>query len=501
MKRNLINTTDTKKYYAGYLTIYMALSLMVIMALITVLLEGARQNTIRTEIEIVADTAMNSALAEYHRELLAQYDLFFIDTSYGTPHPQDAATAEHIRSYMNENFKEIPLASLQAESIVILEKSLASDENGQVLYNQIIRYMQDYTGIAALDNIMRNMQTISSYKIDTRDAESEWKHNQTILENQPVPKKEIIREELDLETGEVVKVKDYEEVPIENPADAVNQIRNMGVLHLVLEDPQTISTQTIQMQDYLSKRNPILTGTGVCIEQQHMKKQLFSSELTDKALLTTYLFQKCGYYGTELEKAHLKYQLEYILSGKESDVENLRSTVHKLIMMREMANVIFLNTDTVKKAEIKAMAAGIAAVAVAPYLQPILETSIMFAWAYVESLQDVKALLAGGKIPVIKNGVTWKTDLESILSPTSISTGNLSEEGLSYQNYLQILLYMEDDYEVLTRLMDIMEMDIRRTRYNENFRMDACMDSFQASGVVSTGGDRKYTITRRYLYE
>ena len=34
-------------------------------------------------------------MAEYHRELLKQYDLLFVDTSYGGSHPEIANTEAH----------------------------------------------------------------------------------------------------------------------------------------------------------------------------------------------------------------------------------------------------------------------------------------------------------------------------------------------------------------------------------------------------------------------
>ena len=64
----------------GYLTVYLSLSLALILSFILTLIEGARISVIRMEAECVADIGMNSVLAEFHRELLEQYDLLFVDT-------------------------------------------------------------------------------------------------------------------------------------------------------------------------------------------------------------------------------------------------------------------------------------------------------------------------------------------------------------------------------------------------------------------------------------
>ena len=47
----------------------------------------------------------------------------------------------------------------------------------------------------------------------------------------------------------------------------------------------------------------------------------------------------------------LQYELEYILAGKNSDIENLRWVAGRLILFREAANAVYLYSDRVKVAE------------------------------------------------------------------------------------------------------------------------------------------------------
>lgn len=83
----------------GYITVFLSLSLTLILSLVFTVIEGARISAIRMKFECVADIGMNSVLAEYHRELLKQYDLLFVDTSYGGSHPNIANTEAHLRRY------------------------------------------------------------------------------------------------------------------------------------------------------------------------------------------------------------------------------------------------------------------------------------------------------------------------------------------------------------------------------------------------------------------
>ena len=69
--------------YNAYLTVYLSLIFGIVLSLLFVLIEGAATGAIRAQAELVADLGIDSVFAEYNRELLEQYRLFFIDSSYG----------------------------------------------------------------------------------------------------------------------------------------------------------------------------------------------------------------------------------------------------------------------------------------------------------------------------------------------------------------------------------------------------------------------------------
>ena len=69
--------SERKQSTPGYMTVYLALVMGILLSLILTVLTAVRISTIRMYIECCADMALDSALAEYHREMLDQYDLFF----------------------------------------------------------------------------------------------------------------------------------------------------------------------------------------------------------------------------------------------------------------------------------------------------------------------------------------------------------------------------------------------------------------------------------------
>lgn len=475
----------------GYLTVYLSLTLALILSFILTLVEGARINTIRMEAEIAADIGMNSVLGEFHRELLEQYDLLFVDMSYGTACARIDNSAEHLRSYMEKNFSiqtkglfaPRDFLSLTVDKAVIREYSIASDDGGNVMKKQAVDYMKDSSVEGMLVKIKDQIGEMERLGLDTRDIAGERNHIQAQIDATPLPKEKD-------ENGEEV------EIALDNPADKVNAFRGSLVLGMILGDTSGISRAAIRTGDYLSHRQR-MTGTG------RNPQDSSGSSMTENLLFDCYLFEKCGWYGRELEKSHLKYQIEYIIAGKGSDMDNLEKVAKRLLLWRETANVIYILSDSGKCAEAEALALTLTAVLQVPALTEPVKYSILFAWAYIESLQDVKCLLNGGKVPILKTAADWKTSIESIVDFSGSLGGQENggnQKGLGYQDYLRIMLFLENAADKNMRAMDIMEMDIRKTPGNANFRMDACFDSFVGEISVSSGFGYHCDIKKRYCY-
>ena len=134
--------------------------------------------------------------------------------------------------------------------------------------------------------------------------------------------KKVTKKRYHLDTGKTEMIEEEEEVPIENPAAYVNDLRNKGILSLVVSDPAKISGKGISPEEYLSCRRDILQGTGILQERIEAGGAL--TEVKEKILLDAYIFQKFGYFGQEKEGAGLDYQVEYLLEGKGTDTENLK---------------------------------------------------------------------------------------------------------------------------------------------------------------------------------
>ncbi len=472
----------------GYITVFLSLSLTLILSLVFTVIEGARISAIRMKFECVTDIGMNSVLAEYHRELLKQYELLFVDTSYGGSRPEIANTEAHLQNYAQKNcrpgagghlFGGRDFLAMDMGTVEIPEYSVASDDNGAVLKRQITDYMNDYPVGAVLDKLSANIGLLQGAGIDTKDMEAWRGQYESQIASIGLPEKET-------EDG------GKEEVALNNPADPVNATRSSGVLNLVLEDPSAVSPVKVNLGDYISHRPGRMAGTGLCADAAEAGGE------PNELVFQMYLFEKCGYYGAEMDKSLLKYQMEYILAGRDTDWQNLEQVAKKLLLWREAANMLYLLSDSRRVAEAQVLALALTAVMLMPELAEPVKYTILFAWAYVESLQDVKTLFSGGRVPIFKTASDWKTGIGCLKNVRGSLSEDSGGKGLSYKEYLQIMVFLQDAGTRTERAMDIMEMDIRRTPGNAGFRLDGCFDAYQARLEVKSRFGYSYEMTRRY---
>lgn len=474
----------------GYLTVFLALSLTVLLSLCLTLVEGARNNGARFMAEYALDVGMNSILAEYHRELLKQYDVFFVDTSYGSSLPSGYKTADHLREYMDRNFScedlgigifNQDLYGLSVQNIRLGNLAVAADEQGKVFRKQAIQYMYDKYGLSILSEVEQWEKIVKEYNLDHSDV---------------TERRQAVDGRIAALDGTQIQVSEEEwvEVDVDNPADQVNVRRNKGVLLLAMKDTDHLSNAGLSKSQASSNRE-LYRGQGPIAPRSGQET------LPELLLFDEYILEKCSFYGEELDKSHMKYQVEYILAGKDNDLDNLKSIASRLLLIREAANVAYLFADSGKRAQASALAATVSAVLLLPELQLLLEYSILFAWAFAESVYDVRSLFDGGKVPILKAESTWHTDIGALFEAAAGESGGKSETGLSYEDYLRVLLKMTDTNIKTMRLLDMVELDIRKTAGNQNFRIDGCIDGMRIEANIISRYGYAFVLQRDCFYE
>lgn len=478
--------------YKGYLTIYISLTLTVMLSLCLTLIEGARRSTIRLETECIADIALNSVMAEYHRELFEQYNLFYIDSSYGSAYPSYYNMEARLRYYLEQNLNMQEsayfdllyrdLLGMELRDVYLKKAVLATDGKGVLFQKRAAAAVWEDTGLGLAEDVLSWVQTVESKGMLTRNMEEEKQKIDAQLQAHDETERELAKER-------------WITVEIINPTEHINTMRKQGVLKWVLESGKSLSGQRVDLSQYISARR---RGGQINQGNVEITKQVSAVE---QILFHEYMLRYAGHYGQEKEGSLLKYQAEYLVAGKAEDAENLRQAAAAICGIREVANTLYLYQDKEKAGLADSLAWVLAGAILCPDLQPLFKGALLLGWAYVESLYDTKLLLAGGRVPLMKDDNSWHYDLDSILESVDMELDKENSRGMSYMDYLHVLLYLTNAETLTFRFMDLMEMDIRLTEGNEAFRMDACIESIEAEAYIQSPYGGQYTILRKKSYQ
>ena len=473
----------------GYLTVYMALCISVVLSLCLTLIEGARRSGAAMEAACVVDIGLQSVFAEYHRQLLEQYNLFAIDSSYGTSAPGSYNTEARLLYYLDKNLNLedallIPFGyrdflKLGVDRVKMTGVSILTDQGGAVFRRRAVVAIKDDIGLSALAELAEWMEIIEVNGLEAAETQQEKEAaDQSIREY-----------EYKDEKGE-------QHVGVDNPTTVLEEKRGLGILRLVVEDEENLSKTTLDTSRLIGQRMRQGRISQGNLEQE---ETVWIEDLSERLFFQEYLLRYMGRYGQDEGKEALHYQIEYLIVGKENDTDNLRSVANRICALRETANAIYLWTDPVKNAEVELAAQAISAALALPAIAPVLKVSMILGWAYAESVYDVKTLLSGGKVPLMKDETSWHYGLTAALSG-ELGDSSQGGYGMSYEDYLRVFMTLMDIDKLTGRAMDMVEADIRMTAGNGAFCLDGCYDRVEFDIRMSSGFGYVYQLNRRWSY-
>lgn len=480
----------------GSVTVFFSLFMAVLLILIQVIFHSVQIAGGRVQAEAGVEEGLYSIFAGYHRELLKKYHVFLLDGGYGTGKLQPGYMYRILEESLTKScFPGKLLADVYGENLwKIYSKSgaiqgytLATDQNGQAFKMQAVDYMKETVGIQGIQLLAEKMQ-MEHMVIKEQQEKGESMQAEQALETYEKEKEKVQQEE---NTEEIYPKEDFV-----NPLEVIGQLRKRGILAMVL--PEEVFISQGQMENAVSKRKCEQgMGTIYCGEnpdtlwnnlafQEYMMRHLVS--YTDRA-------------EEGKEAKEISYQLEYAAVGKATDMENLKAVVTRLLAIREMSNMVFLLQNPSRQAQIHEMALLICSYLGVPFLEGVVSLALQAAWAFGESVLDVRQLLQGKKVPLIKTERSWNLSLQSLGNlPQVLQETGEEQEGMNYEEYLRILLFTGNIQEQVMRTMDIVEQEIKNTEGNRNFRMDLCLSYLKAEMEVNCCG-RDFLIQREYGYE
>ncbi len=483
--------TKLRKSHKGEISIYLSLVFTLIISLTLAVITGARGAALQVAYECAVESALLSAFGEYNRELLERYDVFFIDLSYLSNSPDPKNLEARLNEYFDDNFHPeedtnflfySDILDVTDTNVSLSEYELATDRYGKPFAKQAVEYMRNLVGINDITEMADLVAVWDSYDLDTEKYEK--------IKDEAASKITYS----DDDTWEQTAIKD-------NYLSWIDY--DYGAIGIMGKDYFSLSNAKIDGSYTLLKRSKE-QGSGDLSE--------FSFDPTENILFTEYIMQKTGDYIHPKDDTHLKYETEYIIFGRTTDLMNMTDCVKTMFYVRAFADYISLNMASDKVEVVQSASELISAITEIP--EPVITQVVLLIWGEMEALTDMKSLLKGEGVPLIKTSDQINVSVSGLIgllggsvdddaadAASAVSSDGIPTVKVNYNGYMRLFLYYVPSFVKTYRTMDIIEFNLRDSGTgNEFFRFDVCADKVKAVFSVETGFDFRFYGEKKYSY-
>ncbi len=466
----------------GSITVFLALLMGCLLSCLFAFLEAARVSGLKANVQMCTMQAGDGLAASYQRTLWEDYHLMFWE-GQESDFPELAQAGSVQQEIVEGNWERYGFAGrnfyvfpVHLKNVTVTGYQLATDGGGKPFQIQAAEVMkqqvaeetvkeiiewvsqagdsqdeaqavrQEEAAIEALDNLQK--------KTDSSGAAGSGANSSVPSDNLPA-----------------AVSKNGEQTVSENPIQWLKDVRKNGIYSFLMPQ-EDVSVKKIDLSDSVGRRT-LKEGTITEMEQ---------TDVSDKMLFRLYLASCFQDVTAEGEDHALDYEIEYLIAGKASDKGNLTAVINRLLLLREAANLAYLESNPQKQQEALAIAAVLTSAAAQPELAEPVKHGILAAWAYAEALSDVRILLDGGKVSLIKTEEQWHTQLNHLSSSVMENGGKQQQKGLSYEGYMQILLWSVSDKKLSERAMTLIEKDTGVKMDCMVYRMN-CSYEYEASAL------------------
>ncbi len=439
-----------KDNHKGYVTVVTVLMLSVMLILIFFVLEWMYIYAGRAKASIAISANSKNMFGNYHQVLFQDYHLLMMDKTLGT---DSEATLEGVLQgqlmYSLGGKKQAFVYGI--DEVVISDFSEIMESDFRVLKAQI----HDYCGYAMIDNWigMLKQETVKDEKLDNESDKQDVEDSIVLSET------------------------------IEDPRGFFQAMTQDMLLQLVCPQGELPSKEGFDSSNLPSKMAGIesekvesgldfFRGTGISSLLDSAMFDIRTLPSGGSGVELAFYLQACfgNFCISKNSERVLRNEQEYILYGGESDRENLASAVNGIILLRFPFNYACLKNDVVKQGVITS-AATLLAVASNTSI-PLMATILNGAICYGEGILDVRALLNGQRVPLVKTAKDWRLDIGSfLLRSITEESGKQIERGLRYADYLTILMLLKPNKQVMYyRLLDVITLNIQKKEPKFSFK-------------------------------
>lgn len=411
--------------------------------------------------------AVESTFSEYNPYLWTNYKILAVDLGYGTESTGTAIMEEKTRDYCDVNADVetgLNYARLSPVNCQVSRYALLTDKGGAGVVGLGVQAAKDDMAAQIVDGIQGHIDSLNGIeKIPVEEKVSSGKSSLKKAKEELAEKKRTAAEDDNPDTNP----EDYPDPGQveDNPLDAFDVLKGSfakGVLATVT-NVQKLSDVTVELQEMPSNRE--LIKGNLDFED--------GSSVVDKALFIDYIMTNYSYFGKDKKHDGLKYEVEYLLSGKESDPQCLASVVEQILLIREAANYATIMQNPSMVAQAAAIAETLAGFTMNPAIVEAVKYAVIGAWAYAESTLDLRLLLSGGKVAPIKNLNQWTSDIWHLSNVGNVNfKAKNCSTGTGYKEYLIAFLALRTNEKLAMRALDVMENALNSTEDYKEIKVD-----------------------------
>lgn len=494
------------------LTVMAAMVLMVVISLITTCIKSSLQSGYYTVVKQSCRLSEESVFASYNNQLLKDFNIFALNKS--------DILNNKLCSYINENISSYS-PNISLSDCAFNTFSYMTDNEGYGVEEQIVKAMEYgmYSGVFDKESkYIRCGENIS----EAQAYSEQFNGDNANL------KKELADMLEQSDDGDM-QYEDRQKEQINTSLNAVWQLYEYlksGICETVTEG--RISNKYIEIQEladeYIKSRDISFINKDVIkrsIEasgnEDTLKKNVLSTEYVAKHFIC-YTDTSPGDNDRAGSSALLDYEMEYIIGGEHNDRENVYKVINQLSVIREGVNLSYLISSQDKMSEAYMLAAALVGVTGCDLAVRLVQYIIVSIWAYAESIVELRKLLAGETIALIKNRDNWilqlsslvdeKLNLQSLINNiTSYEAvnnnkveGNGRDNGIGYKEYLKLLIMYMNKSDRNYRIAALMEL--RMIMYGHSgFRMkNYIYAAFGAAHFKMNGTGSVYRQKLSYSY-
>lgn len=505
----------------GSITIFLSLALLFVTALIGSLLESAR---VTVAGEIALDNsylAEQNILAEYQRELWNDYHIFFVDASLLNGEEGAVKLANSYMAKMMPGGKGDYLGTTASFTSLSFKENM-TENDCYFFAKQAAAYMKYGAAAGVGKKLINNANLIKTAEDGTdtlrKGLKIKIEAEKKLIELER-EKKKLEEKANDIKNGaENIKEIIGTEVHAQSKSgllgvEEAKRLESSNQIHTkMVEKPKAmakkIEVQKSEVQDdtpkytekevadakkkYKESQKNLDDATGdgsakgtlsffISGDKKISKRKISSTawgevqtekeektDLVEKGLLILYAKAHFKNFLSKTKeddkKEALKYGVEYLIAGKDSDEANLSSVANRIFGLRTIVWYGYFLTRKDKMAEAEAIAAAIASVLALPAAIEIIKYGIVMGWSMDEARKEVKSLLKGDDIPLLP--------------------GKSEGVKLKYQSFLDSFLVIASG-KLPVRMVKLIEQNIK-LRYYQGFRADSMYAGVNGEVSVKT---------------